>query len=291
LVQLRLPESAANVTATILGPPQAYKGQVSNLGFLVQDDLPEDLTFHFHGLPKAISVTVHDSETGLAVIGAHVKLTFYDTNEDRIKAITSRTDDKGRASLELDGCVEFASFYVSADHYSAETRHHWNILEHHRFTIALKPKDLDLTIDTDGVSFEQMVFTKGSTTHELDSSNNQWKLKAHPKDYRIHLLAASSHIAAFRSVELVGLHDGQRVSLLEDLTKIEVCVQDHQEAQITWHLGFGLDKATVRTSRKTDVAVIYAPKGLLLVLEAHHCPSKAIFHVQDKHMALTLACD
>ncbi len=50
IVHLRLHESAANITLTVLEPPP-YQPDVVNLGLMAKDDLPDRYDFAFFALP------------------------------------------------------------------------------------------------------------------------------------------------------------------------------------------------------------------------------------------------
>jgi len=150
-LRLRLHESATNVTLTVLQPPKTEATSTSasadhlNLGLMPSRDLPDRFQFLFRALPKIIEVNVKDAQSHRRLTGAPVAVTYYDHETDGHRTLNSITDGEGRAFVELDGCVEFASFVVSSPKddchdYHEEKRHHWNILDQHKFTIALKQK-------------------------------------------------------------------------------------------------------------------------------------------------------
>lgn len=148
-LRLKLHESAANVTLTVLQPPTASEPGEShhpkNLGLMPSEDLPDRFQFVFRALPKNIEVNVRDAESHRRLTGAPVAVTYYDRTEDRHRTQNSITDGEGRAVVEVDGCVEFASFVVSSPttdchDYHEEKRHHWNILDQQKFTLALTRK-------------------------------------------------------------------------------------------------------------------------------------------------------
>jgi len=142
-LRLRLHESATNVTLTVLQPSTTEGADVTNLGLMPSQDLPDRFQFLFRALTKQIEVNVKDAENHHRLAGASVAITYYDQEEDRHRTQNSITDGEGRALIEIDGCTEFASFVVSSPKddchdYHEEKRHHWNVLDQHKFTIALK---------------------------------------------------------------------------------------------------------------------------------------------------------
>ena len=128
-VKIRIHESAANVTVTVLSqPPPANDGQlkklkakghddvpidVVNLGLLLQDEPPERFDFVFFALPKDVTVLVKDAQDDRIVPEAEVKVKYYDRATDSHVMKTDVTDHFGKALFRVDGCVEFASFTVS----------------------------------------------------------------------------------------------------------------------------------------------------------------------------------
>lgn len=74
-------------------------------------------------------------------------------------------------------------------------------------------------------------------------------------------------------------------------------VEDHhgsalEGAEVIWHLGFGLGQAKTRTG-SNGKASIYAPKGLLLALEAKasSCSSDLGVHEASHDAKMTLTCN
>jgi len=108
------------------------------------DGLPDRFQFVFRAFPKTIEVNVHDAENHRRLSGAPVTITYYDLTKDRHQKQDSITDGEGRAVFEIDGCIEFVSFVVSSPKddcgghdYKEEKRHHWNVLDQQKFTLAL----------------------------------------------------------------------------------------------------------------------------------------------------------
>ena len=128
-VKLRIHESAANVTVTVLSPPLPLadghmnklknKGHddvlvdVVNLGLLLHDETPERFDFVFFALPKDVTVQVKDAQDDRNVPEAEVKVKYYDRATDSHVMKTDVTDHFGKALFRVDGCVEFASFTAS----------------------------------------------------------------------------------------------------------------------------------------------------------------------------------
>ena len=102
-LSLRLHESAANVTLTVLS--NVEKDKNVNLGLMPRHDLPDRFQFVFRALPKAIEVNVRDAESHRRLAGAPVAVTYYDRTKDRHQTQNSITDGEGRAVVELDGCI------------------------------------------------------------------------------------------------------------------------------------------------------------------------------------------
>ena len=76
-----------------------------NLGLMPSRDLPDRFQFLFRALPKIIEVNVKDAQSHRRLTGAPVAVTYYDHETDGHRTLNSITDGKGRAFVELDGCV------------------------------------------------------------------------------------------------------------------------------------------------------------------------------------------
>ena len=109
-LSLRLHESAANVTLTVLSNDKADENddkKIVNLGLMPRhgDGLPDRFQFAFRAFPKTIEVNVHDAENHRRLSGAPVTITYYDLTKDRHQKQDSITNGEGRAIFEVDGCI------------------------------------------------------------------------------------------------------------------------------------------------------------------------------------------
>jgi len=313
IVKLRLKDSPANVTLTVLDLPPQAPPDLTNLGLMALDPWPDLFTLTFKALPKTI---------GVQVIGGNqyplpmtpVNLHFYDQAENRHISRQALTDDQGHAFIEVDGCVEFATFVVSppltdnslcsgSTVYEPEKRLHWNILDQHRFSISLSPKaetsrllrlrsDLrlhGLTYTTDG---------DPHTRREVDPNFlwQNWYANVKTSDKRLHLLSEAEHFLGLAFIDLCCHKDKDVIGILENTVQVTVRVQDTHDrplhgAQVRWQVGMELGAPVVPTSADGKIS-LHAPSGYLLALEVVDCKTAGgislITARQD--LDLTLTC-
>jgi hypothetical protein len=239
-IKLRVHESAANVTLTVVGPPP-YNTDIANLGLIAKDDLPEKFDFVFFALPKELVVSVRDARTDDTLFGAEVIVKYFDHTTDHHVSKTGISDHDGKAKIRVDGCVEFATFIVTppprqfcdGPPYSAEKRLHWNIMTDQRFQIGLDEthhKDVHITVRTNDEvrHIDEMKYTAelgGQDAHGIhrpDPFFQNWHLTARKSDRRLNLLTVASreNTMGLTVINLCCVNDDEIVDIFDNSIEV-----------------------------------------------------------------------
>lgn len=314
--KLRIHESAANVTMTIIEPPKGHK-DVQNLGLMPKEDLPEKFDFVFFALPKLLVVSVRNSHTGQRVHGADVTFRYFDPPSDIHKSKYATTDKTGRAATFVDGCVQYATFVVDpparsvceGPAFQVEKRPHWNVLTEQKFKIGLvessKDQNVHLSVEA-GVKYaDEVKYTTETDLHPRHPSNNnqpdpffhRWHLTVSRTEERVTMLTVADreHIMGLTVIPLCCVNDEWDVPAFQGSVEVIVTVENDEASdtvQVEWQVGFGLGTSRVSTDSNGRIKIL-APRGHLLALKPHghncHPPETVIEEAKDKHK-ITLKC-
>ena len=249
IVNLRLSGSAANVTMTVLERPPSVPDTIS-LGLMAVEELPDRFSFVFRAFPKRLKIEVKDGHKQHHLSGVPVHVSYYDSTEDRHLSRIGYTNDHGQAEVNIDGCVEFASFTVSSPlktsktfctdgmDYIEEKRLHWNIMDHQKFSLNLTPapqaSERRLRINTSGypASIDRMTYTTDANTDTIQHIErgqdpffpHMWTALIKATDRRLNLLTTADHHMGLTLIDLCCLRDDhlEDVSIIQDTVTVSI---------------------------------------------------------------------